>query len=170
MKHKHERSRLRRREVVIGAGAVLLSSIVSVRAPRAAEGWRKDKAFGVELEVPTGWKRLEYHLKRDDHEEVMFAERTPDIASGAWFSVFPGNEELLEPDRTEQPTVVDGRPARMTDFLTRAEDPPPRRRQIVIYFTDSRMPAFLFDGDSTQWATLGPLLDHIVASIRLPKR
>ncbi len=169
MANDHERLGMRRRDIVLGGGAAVLSCVLPVLA-LSAEGWRKQKAFGVELEVPAGWKRIEYHLPRDDHEEVMFAEKAPAITAGAWFSVFPGNEALLDPFRAEQPTVVNGRPARMTDFLTRADDPPPRRRQIIIYFVDSQMPGFLFEGDSTKWATLGPLLDRIVASIRLPKR
>lgn len=169
MGDNRDRLCLRRRDIVIGTGVWLLSGALPVCA-LSAEGWRKEKAFGVELDVPSGWKRVEYRKPPEDHDEVMFAENARNLTAGAWFSVFPGNEELLDPDRAEQPTTVDGRPARMTDFLTRAEDPPPRRRQIIIYFADSRMPAFLFDGDSTKWATLGPLLERIVASIRLPKR
>lgn len=160
---------LQRRHLVLGAGAAAFFCAMAGTL-LAAESWRKASAFGVELDVPARWKRIEYRKPPGDHDEVMFAENARDIAAGAWFSVFPDNGELLDPDRIEQPIVVDGRPAKMTDFLTRADDPPPRRRQIVIYFADSKMPGFLFDGNSEQWSTLGPLLDRIVASIRLPKR
>jgi hypothetical protein len=163
-------SRLHRRRLLLGAAALVASAALPYRVANAAEPWRKEKAFGVELEVPTGWKRVEYRKPPEDHDEIMFAENARELTAGAWFSVFPNNQELLDPDRTERPFAVDGRPARMTDFLTRADDPPPRRRQIIIYFSDSRMPGFLFDGNSEKWATLGPLLDRIVASIRLPKR
>lgn len=161
---------LRRRDVLLGAGACALFNIAGLHHLAAADSWKKVKAFGVELEVPAQWTRFEYRRPSEDHNEIQFAENRRNIAEGAWFSVFPDNGELLDPDRTEQPFVVDGRPARLTDMLTRADDPPPRRRQIVIYFTDSQMPGFLFDGNSEQWSTLGPILDRIVASIRLPKR
>src|SRR3569623_1163479 len=121
MNNDHDNRGMRRRDIVLGASATVLAAAWPVHAPLAAEEWRKVTAFGVELEVPASWKRREYQLKRDDHEEVMIAEKAPDISTGAWFSVFPGNEELFVPERAVQPTTGDVRPARLTDFLTRAE-------------------------------------------------
>ena len=157
---------LARREVLIGACAVALAPWPTL----AQQAWQKVKAYGVELEVPAGWKRTDIKRPSQDHDEVMFAENAKNFAAGSWFSIFPTNETLLYPDLKEQPTTVDGRAARMTDMLTRADDPPPRRRQIVVYFTDPRAPAFLFDANSEQWTTWGPVLDHILASVKLPKR
>jgi hypothetical protein len=157
---------LARREVLIGACAVALASWPTL----AQQAWQKVKAYGVDFEVPAGWKRTEIKRPSQDHDEVMFAENAKNFAAGSWFSIFPPNETLLDPDLKEQPTTVDGRAARMTDMLTRADDPPPRRRQIVVYFTDPRAPAFLFDANSEQWTTWGPVLDHILASVKLPKR
>ena len=155
-----------RRAVLIGTGAVLLAPLP---AP-AQQGWQKVKAYGVEFEVPAGWKRIEIKRPPQDHDEVMFAENAKDIAAGPWFSIFPTNDDLIDPDRKEQPTTIDGRAAKLTDMLTSANDPPPRRRQIVVYFADPRAPAFLFDANSEQWNTWGPVLEHILASIKLPKR
>jgi hypothetical protein len=157
---------LARREVLIGACAVGLASWPTL----AQQAWQKVKAYGVDFEVPAGWKRTEIKRPSQDHDEVMFAENAKNFAAGSWFSIFPTNETLLDPDLKEQPTTVDGRAARMTDMLTRADDPPPRRRQIVVYFTDPRAPAFLFDANSEQWTTWGPVLEHILASVKLPKR
>lgn len=161
--------RLPRRKVLIGLGSTILFGKYTTY-PLLAADWQKVKAFGVDLEVPATWKRRDYRRPPEDHDEAMFAENARNFAAGAWFSVFPANDELLDQDRTEKPTVIDGRPAKMTDMLTRAEDPPPRRRQIIVYFSDSKMPGFLFDGDSDKWSVLGPTLDRILASIRLPKR
>jgi hypothetical protein len=136
----------------------------------AQQAWQKVTAYGVEFEVPAGWKRIELKQPRQDHDEVMFAENAKNFAAGAWFSIFPTNETLLDPLLKEQPVTIDGRAARMTDMLTRADDPPPRRRQIVVYFSDPRAPAFLFDVNSEQWNMWGPVLDRILASIKLPKR
>lgn len=157
---------LARREVLIGTCAVALASWPTL----AQQAWQKVKAYGVDFEVPAGWKRTEIKRPSQDHDEVMFAENAKNFAAGSWFSIFPTNETLLDPDLKEQPTTVDGRAARMTDMLTRADDPPPRRRQIVVYFTDPRAPAFLFDANSEQWTTWGPVLEHILASVKLPKR
>jgi hypothetical protein len=157
---------LARREVLIGTCAVAPASWPTL----AQQAWQKVKAYGVEFEVPAGWKRTEIKRPSQDHDEVMFAENAKNFAAGSWFSIFPTNETLLDPDLKEQPTTVDGRAARMTDMLTRADDPPPRRRQIVVYFTDPRAPAFLFDANSEQWTTWGPVLDHILASVKLSKR
>ena len=157
---------LARREVLIGTCAVALASWPTL----AQQAWQKVKAYGVDFEVPAGWKRTDIKRPSQDHDEVMFAENAKNFAAGSWFSIFPTNETLLDPDLKEQPTTVDGRAARMTDMLTRADDPPPRRRQIVVYFTDPRAPAFLFDANSEQWTTWGPVLDHILVSVKLPKR
>jgi hypothetical protein len=157
---------LARREVLIGTCAVALASWPTL----AQQAWQKVKAYGVDFEVPAGWKRTDIKRPSQDHDEVMFAENAKNFAAGSWFSIFPTNETLLDPDLKEQPTTVDGRAARMTDMLTRADDPPPRRRQIVVYFTDPRAPAFLFDANSEQWTTWGSVLDHILASVKLPKR
>jgi hypothetical protein len=157
---------LARREVLIGTCVVALASWPTL----AQQAWQKVKAYGDEFEVPAGWKRTDIKRPSQDHDEVMFAETAKNFAAGSWFSIFPTNETLLDPDLKEQPTTVDGRAARMTDMLTRADDPPPRRRQIVVYFTDPRAPAFLFDANSEQWTTWGPVLDHILASVKLPKR
>jgi hypothetical protein len=153
-----------RRGILIG----LAIAAAAPRGIRAAERWTKATAFGVTFEVPAGWKRFDYRKPPGDHDEVQFAENARDISAGAWFSVFPTNRDLLDPDLTVQPTVIDGRRAAMTDMLTRADDPPPRRRQIVIVFDDSHAPAFLFDGNAEQWAELGPVLERILRSIRLP--
>ena len=157
---------LARREVLIGTCAVALASWPTL----AQQAWQKVKAYGVDFEVPAGWKRTDIKRPSQDHDEVMFAENAKNFAAGSWFSIFPTNETLLDQDLKEQPTTVDGRAARMTDMLTRADDPPPRRRQIVVYFTDPRAPAFLFDANSEQWTTWGPVLEHILASVKLPKR
>jgi hypothetical protein len=157
---------LARREVLIGTCAVAPASWPTL----AQQAWQKVKAYGVDFEVPAGWKRTDIKRPSQDHDEVMFAENAKNFAAGSWFSIFPTNETLLDPDLKEQPTTVDGRAARMTDMLTRADDPPPRRRQIVVYFTDPRAPAVLFDANSEQWTTSGPVLDHILASVKLPKR
>ena len=157
---------LARREVLIGACAVALAPWPTL----AQQAWQKVKAYGVDFEVPAGWKRTDIKRPSQDHDEVMFAENAKNFAAGSWFSIFPTNETLLDQDLKEQPTTVDGRAARMTDMLTRADDPPPRRRQIVVYFTDPRAPAFLFDANSEQWTTWGPVLEHILASVKLPKR
>jgi hypothetical protein len=157
---------LARREVLIGTCVVALASWPTL----AQQAWQKVKAYGVDFEVPAGWKRTEIKRPSQDHDEVMFAENAKNFAAGSWFSIFPTNETLLDPDLKEQPTTVDGRAARMTNMLTRADDPPPRRRQIVVHFTDPRAPAFLFDANSEQWTTWGPVLDHILASVKLPKR
>lgn len=138
--------------------------------PVAQEAWQKVKAFGVELEVPARWKRVEFRKPSSDHDETEFAENPRNLAAGAWFSVFPNSDELIDPERQEQPIVLDGRPALRTDFLSRQDDPPPRRRQITIYLTDKAGPAFLFDGDENKWSVLGPILAHIQASIRLPQK
>ena len=158
-----------RRSLLLDACAVLLAGILLPRAARALDGWQKVKAFGVELDVPAGWKRFDFHKPPGDHDEAQFAENARNPSAGAWFSVFPNNAELLDPDLTERPITIDGREGKTTDMLTRAEDPPPRRRQIMVYFSDSRAPAFLFDGNAEQWSVLGPVLDRILASIRLPK-
>ena len=155
-----------RRAVLIGAGAVLLAPLPA----SAQQGWQKVKAYGVDFEVPSGWKRTDIKRPPEDHDEVMFAQNAKDPSAGPWFSIFPTNETLLDPDLKEQPATVDGRAAKMTDMLTSANDPPPRRRQIVVYFSDPRAPAFLFDANSEQWNTWGPVLEHILASIKLPKR
>jgi len=157
---------LARREVLIGTCAVALAPWPTL----AQQAWQKVKAYGVDFEVPAGWKRTDIKRPSQDHDEVMFAENAKNFAAGSWFSIFPTNETLLDQDLKEQPTTVDGRAARMTDMLTRADDPPPRRRQIVVYFTDPRAPAFLFDANSEQWTTWGPVLEHILASVKLPKR
>ena len=115
---------LARREVLIGTCAVALASWPTL----AQQAWQKVKAYGVEFEVPAGWKRTEIKRPSQDHDEVMFAENAKNFAAGSWFSIFPTNETLLDPDLKEQPTTVDGRAARMTDMLTRADGPPPRRR------------------------------------------
>ena len=156
-----------RRSILIGAATTVFSAPWPTRAQPA---WQKVKAYGVELDVPAGWKRTEFKRPPQDHDEVMFAENAKNFSAGAWFSIFPTNETLLDPDLKEQPATVDGRAAKMTDMLTRAEDPPPRRRQIVVYFSDPRAPAFLFDANSEQWATWGPVLDRILASVKLPTR
>lgn len=169
MSRKEQSSYLSRRQIVVGLSYTALFCAFTASPLLAAE-WQKVKAFGVELEVPSNWKRFEYRRPPEDHDEVQFAENPRNPSAGAWFSVFPNNQELLDPDRTEQPTVIDGRAAKLTDMLTRAEDPPPRRRQIVIYFSDSNAPAFLFDGDADKWSVLGPMLNRILGSIRLPKR
>ncbi len=158
---------LARRAVLIGAAAAALSAPWPALAQQA---WQKVKAYGVEFEVPAGWTRLELKRPRQDHDEVMFVENAKNFAAGAWFSIFPTNETLLDPDLKEQPATIDGRAARMTDMLTRADDPPPRRRQIVVYFNDPRAPAFLFDANSEQWTMWGPVLDRILGSIKLPIR
>lgn len=155
-----------RREVLFGICAIGLTPW-SVLAQQA---WQKVKAYGVEFEVPAGWKRIELKQPKEDHDEVMFAENAKNFAAGPWFSIFPTNETLLDPDLKEKPTTIDGRAAKMTDRLTRADDPPPRRRQIVVYFSDPRAPAFLFDANSAQWDIWGPVLDRILASIKLPAR
>lgn len=139
-------------------------------AALAQETWQRVKAFGVEFEVPARWKRINISKPSSDHDESQFAQNPRDVAAGAWFSVFPNNEDLIDPERKEQPIVLDGQNALLSDILTRAEDPPPRRRQVVIYLADKRGPAFLFDGDEDKWSSLGPILDHIRASIRLPKK
>lgn len=157
---------LARREILIGICAVAFAPWPTL----AQQAWQKVKAYGVEFEVPAGWKRIELKQPRQDHDEVMFAENAKNFAAGAWFSIFPTNETLLDPELKEQPTTVDGRAAKMTDMLTRAEDPPPRRRQVVVYFSDPRAPAFLFDANSEQWDIWGPVLDRILASIKLPQR
>lgn len=138
-------------------------------APAAQEAWQKVKAFGVELEVPARWKRVDIRKPSSDHDETEFAENPRNVPAGAWFSVFPNSDDLIDPDHPEQKIVLDGRPALLTDILSRADDPPPRRRQVVIYLADKAGPAFLFDGDADKWPTLGPILAHIRASIRLPK-
>ena len=137
--------------------------------PAAQEAWQKVKAFGVELEVPARWKRIDIRKPSSDHDEAEFAENPRNVPAGAWFSVFPNSDDLIDPDHPEQQIVLDGRPALLTDILSRADDPPPRRRQVVIYLADKAGPAFLFDGDADKWPTLGPILAHIQASIRLPK-
>ncbi|MDI1342863.1 MAG: hypothetical protein PSV22_02020 [Pseudolabrys sp.] len=154
-----------RREVLIGIGAVALAPWPTL----AQQAWQKVKAYSVEFEVPAGWKRSESKRPPQDHDEVEFAENSKNSSAGAWFSIFPTNDELIDPDRAEQPTTIDGRAAKMTDMLTRGHSPP-RRRQIVVYFSDPRAPAFLFDANSEQWNIWGPVLDRILASIKLPKR
>jgi hypothetical protein len=138
--------------------------------PVVQEAWQKVRAFGVELEVPARWRRIEIRKPSSDHDETEFAENPRNLAAGAWFSVFPNSDELIDPERQEQPIVLDGRPALLTDFLTRDDDPPPRRRQIIIYLADKVGPAFLFDGDENKWSVLGPILAHIQESIRLPQK
>jgi len=147
-----------------------LAAVIAVKQrPAAQEAWQKVKAYGVELEVPAGWKRIDIRKPSSDHDEAEFAQNPRDLAKGAWLSVFPKSDDLIDPDRKEQPIVLDGKPAVLTDMLTRAEDPPPRRRQIIFYLASKRGPAFLFDGDANKWSVLGPILARIQASIRLPK-
>ncbi len=141
MSQEQPSASLLRRDVLVGLGVTALFC-GGATGPLQAADWQKVKAFGVELEVPSAWKRLEYRRPSQDHDEVQFAENAKNFAAGAWFSVFPTNDELLDPDRTEQPTVIDGRAAKLTDMLTRAEDPPPRRRQICVYFSDANAPRF----------------------------
>jgi hypothetical protein len=165
--------------LVLGASAVALAGsasgpgrfdVAQIAQPAAAqEAWQKVKAFGVELEVPARWKRVDIRKPSSDHDETEFAENPRNVPAGAWFSVFPNSDDLIDPDHPEQKIVLDGRPALLTDILSRADDPPPRRRQVVIYLSDKAGPAFLFDGDADKWPTLGPILAHIQASIRLPK-
>ncbi len=147
-----------------------LGAAAQPQSPATQQAWQKVKAFGVELEVPARWKRSEIRKPSSDHDETAFAENPRNLAAGAWFSVFPNSDELIDPDLKEQPIILDGRPALLTDRLTRAEDPPPRRRQIIIYLADKPGPAFLFDGDEDKWSVLGPILSHIQASIRLPPK
>ena len=148
-------------------------SIVSVAfsmgsAPLTAqETWQKVQAFGVQLEVPANWKRFEFRVPRDDHDEIQFAENTRNPSAGAWFSVFPKADELIDPSRREQSIILDGAPAKLTDFMSRPDEPPPQRRQIIMYFNDKRAPAFLFDGDANKWSVLGPILARIQGSIRI---
>lgn len=164
---RHTRLRhFARREILLGTAAVALAPWPAL----AQQSWQNVKAYGVAFEVPAGWKRSEIKRPPQDHDEVMFAENAKNFSDGAWFSIFPTNETLLDPDLKEQPVTIDGRAAKMTDMLTSANDPPPRRRQIVVYFSDPRAPAFLFDANSEQWNVWGPVLDRILASVKLPKR
>ncbi len=163
---------MRKHQLILAILALLaaLAVVIAIKQrPAAQEAWQKVSAFGVALEVPAGWKRIDIRKPSSDHDEAEFAQNPRDLAKGAWFSVFPNSDELVDPDRKEQPIVLDGKPAVLTDFLTRAEDPPPRRRQIIFYLVSKRGPAFLFDGDADKWFVLGPILARIQASIRLPK-
>ncbi len=169
MAHEAQFIRLSRRKILAGLSSTALVCGLPLDPLWAAE-WQTVNAFGVALEVPASWKRIKLKRPKDDHDEVMFAENAKNFAAGAWFSIFPVNDDLLDPDLKEQPTTIDGRAAKMTDMLTRADDPPPRRRQIIVYFSDPRAPAFLFDANSEQWNIWGPVLDRILASIKLPIR
>ena len=163
--------RLRRRDLIVSAAALAATGMaLSTRpASAAASEWRRVRAFGVELDVPAQWKRFDYRKPPEDHDEVQFAENPRDIAAGAWLSVFPTNVDLIDPEREEKTAIVDGRPAKLTDFTSPANEPSPRR-QVIVYFSDARAPAFLFDGDASRWNVLGPILEHILASVRLPTR
>lgn len=152
--------------MLLSAGVCLL-----LARPLAAEdAWQKVQAFGVELEVPARWKRFEFRMPRSDHDEIQFAENARNPTAGAWFSIFPKADDVVDLSRPEKSVDFAGKPALVTDFLSRAEDPPPRRRQVVVYFEDKNAPAFLFDGDADKWSRLGPILTRIHASIRLPSK
>ena len=157
----------------IGSLSLLAPPAPSTAAPSAAPGpQRTEKAFGVELRVPAQWSRQEYHVQPDDHEEVQFAEKLPDVSNGAWFSVFPNASELYDSSLTEQQIFIDGLPAKRTEQTLGENDPPPRhlRRQVVVYFEDKKRPAFLFDGDEDKWPALSEALSTILNSIRLPRK
>lgn len=153
---------------LLAAAAIAL---VPSTAAHCAE-WKTVKAFGVELQAPSNWRRIELRTPRDDHDEVQFAETFPDVTKGAWFSVFPNAVDLEDPDLVAQPTAIDGQPAKRTEQTLGENDPPPRRirRQVVIYFDDKTRPAFLFDGDDSKWPALNATLTKILASIKLPPR
>jgi hypothetical protein len=50
--------------------------------PAVQEAWQKIKAFGVELEVPARWKRVEIRKPPSDHDETEFAENPRNLAAG----------------------------------------------------------------------------------------
>lgn len=160
---------MRRSRLLTITGILLSLGAACLLAPRplaAQEAWRKMQAFGVEVELPARWTRFEYRVPKDDHDEIQFAENARDPSAGAWFSVFPNATDLVDLSREEKSIDLAGRPAILTNFVS----PPgegPRRRQIIVYFEDKRLPAFLFDGEAGKWTTLGPILTRIHASIRL---
>jgi hypothetical protein len=157
--------RIRRRDVFVLAAALAVVGQTAHPALAAGE-WQKVKAFATEVEVPARWKRLDYRQPLDDRNEAQFVENPRDTAAGAWFSIFPTNADLIHPDRAEEDTEIDGKPAKFTDVILGENDPLPRR-QIIIYFPDPGMPAFLFDGRVERWDELLPVLHHIVESVRL---
>lgn len=73
-----------RREVLIGLCAVALAPWPTL----AQQAWHKVNAYGVEFEVPAGWKRIELKQPKEDHDEVMFAENAKNFAASAWFSIW----------------------------------------------------------------------------------
>ena len=160
--------RIRRRDVFVLAAALAVVGPTAHPAFAAGE-WQKVKAFGAEVEVPARWKRFDYRKPLDDYDEAQFVEYARDTAAGASFSIFPTNVDVIHPDRAEEDTEIDGKPAKFTDAILGENDPLPRR-QIVIYFPDPGMPAFLFEGRAGRWDELLPILDHIVATVRLTKQ